>query len=87
MSNTGSSEENVKSPSTYGNDAYQKYRKKEKKKKKKPDLEKKGLNSYSKYAVGGESKEVPASAGLDENDNFIHRRKQNKPKQKKNIKK
>jgi hypothetical protein len=86
MSNTGSSEENVKSPSTYGNDAYQKYRKKEKKKKK-PDLEKKGLNSYSKYAVGGESKEVPASTGLDENDNFIHRREQNQPKQKKSIKK
>jgi hypothetical protein len=35
--------------------------------------------SYSKYAVGGESKEVPASA-LDENDNFIHRREQNQPK-------
>lgn len=37
---------------------------------------------YSKYAAGGESKEVPASA-LDENDNFIHRREQNQPKQKK----
>jgi hypothetical protein len=36
--------------------------------KKKADPEKEGLNNYSKYAVGGESKEVPASAGLDEND-------------------
>lgn len=42
--------------------------------------------SYSKYAVGGESKEVPASA-LDENDNFIHRREQNQPKQMKGRKK
>jgi len=79
MSNTEASEDNVKSPSTYGNEGYQEYRKKEKKKNK-TDLEKEGLNtviSYSKYAVGGESKEVPASAGLDENDNFIHRREQN----------
>jgi len=48
--------------------------------KRKTDPEKEGLNtviSYSKYAVGGESKEVPASTGLDENDNFIHRREQN----------
>jgi hypothetical protein len=90
MSNTEASEENVKSPSTYGNDGYQEYRKKEKKKKNKTDPEKEGLNtviSYSKYAVGGESKEVPASAGLDENDNFIHRREQNQPKQKKSRKK
>ena len=65
MSNRAS-EENTKSPSTYGNDGYQEYRKKEKMKKK-TDPEK-GLTSYSKqYAVGGESKEVPASA-LDEND-------------------
>lgn len=49
--------------------------------KKKANPEKEGLNSYSKYAVGGESKEVPASA-LDENDNFIHRREQNQQKQK-----
>jgi hypothetical protein len=55
--------------------------------KKKADPEKEGLNNYSKYAVGGESKEVPSSAGLDENDNFIHRREQNQPKQKKSIKK
>ena len=54
--------------------------------KKKADPEKDCLNNYSKYAVGGESKEVPAS-GLDENDNFIHRREQNQPKQKKSIKK
>ena len=32
-------------------------------------------------------KEVPASAGLDKNDNYIHRRKQNQPKQKKSRKK
>ena len=55
--------------------------------KKKADPEKEGLNNYSKYAVGGESKEVPAPTGLDENDNFIHRREQNQPKQKKSIKK
>jgi hypothetical protein len=51
--------------------------------------EKEGLNtviSYSKYAVGGESKEVPAST-LDENDNFVHRREQNQPKQLKSRKK
>ena len=83
MSN-GASEGNTKSPSTYGNDGYQEYRKKEKMKKK-TDPEK-GLTSYSKYAVGGESKEVPASA-LDENDNFIHRRQQNQPKQTKSRKK
>lgn len=34
MSNTEASEDNVKSPSTYGNDGYQEYRKKEKKKNK-----------------------------------------------------
>jgi hypothetical protein len=130
MSNTEASEENVKSPSTYGNKGYEEYRRKEKKKKKeippfttehhmknvnenagldendnyigrrmqdqeyrkkekkknKTDPEKEGLNpviSYSKYAVGGESKEVPASAGLDENDNYVARREQNQPKQKK----
>ncbi len=42
--------------------------------KKKADPEKEGISNYSKYAVGGESKEVPASAGLDENDNFTRRR-------------
>jgi hypothetical protein len=88
MSNTEASEENVKSPSTYGNECYQEYRKREKRKNK-TDPEKEGLNtviSYSKYAVGGESKEVPAT-GLDENDNYIHRRQQNQPKQKKGRKK
>ena len=55
--------------------------------KKKADPEKEHVSSYSKYAVGGESKEVPASSGLDENDNFIPRREQNQPKQKKRIKK
>jgi len=88
MSNTEASEDNVKSPSTYGNEGYQEYRKKEKKKNK-TDLEKEGLNtdiSYSKYAVDGESKEVPAT-GLDENDNYIHRRQQNQPKQEKSRKK
>ena len=34
MSNIEASEDNVKSPSTYGNDAYQEYRMKEKKKNK-----------------------------------------------------
>ena len=88
MSNTESSEDNVKSPSTYGNEGYQEYRKKEKKKNK-TGLEKEDLNtgiSYSKYAVGGESKEVPAT-GLDEKDNYIHRRQQNQLKQKKSRKK
>jgi hypothetical protein len=38
-------------------------------------------DSYSKYTVGGESKEVPAP-GLDKNDNFVHRREQNAPERK-----
>ncbi|MGV8106856.1 MAG: hypothetical protein ACP5OH_03690 [Nitrososphaerota archaeon] len=77
MSNTEASEENIKSPSTYGEKGYREYRKKEKIKKKKDPEE--GLNrvtNYSKYAVGGESKEVPASAGSE----------QNQPKQKKSTK-
>ena len=84
MSNTKASEDNVESPSTYGNEAYQRYRKKEKKK----DIaysDKEGHNSdisYSKYVVG-EAKEVPASPGLGKNDNFIHKKQQNKPKEKK----
>jgi len=53
--------------------------------KKKADPEKERLNC-SKYAIGGESKEVPAPAGLDENDNYIHRRERNQPKQKKSEK-
>ncbi|MDW3679417.1 MAG: hypothetical protein QOA14_07595 [Nitrososphaeraceae archaeon] len=88
MNNTEASEENVKSPSTYGNKGYEEYRKREKRKNK-TDPDKESLNtgiSYTKYAVGGESKEVPA-AGLDENDNYIHRRQQNQTKQKKSIKK
>ncbi len=88
MSNTEASDDNVKSPSTYGNVGYQEYRKREKRKSK-THPEKESLNtgiSYSKYAVGGESKEVPAT-GLDENDNYIHRRQQNQPKQKKSTKK
>ncbi|MFZ0656540.1 MAG: hypothetical protein WAM19_07845 [Nitrososphaeraceae archaeon] len=88
MSNTEASDDNVKSPSTYGNVGYQEYRKREKRKNK-TDPEKESLNtgiSYSKYVVGGESKEVPAT-GLDENDNYIHRRQQNQPKQKKSTKK
>ena len=51
--------------------------------KKKANTEKEHPSSYNKYAVGGESKEVPAQAGLDENDNYIHRREQNQTKQKK----
>jgi hypothetical protein len=88
MSNTEATEENVKSPSTYGKEGYQEYRKREKRKNK-TDPDKESLNtgiSYTKYAVGGESKEVPAT-GLDENDNYIHRRQQNQPKQKKSTKK
>lgn len=46
MSNSDASEENVKSPSTYGNDGYQEYRKKEKKKNK-TDPEKKALTRLS----------------------------------------
>jgi hypothetical protein len=55
--------------------------------KKKANPAKEGVNTFSKYAVGGESKEVPASSALDENNNFIHRREQNQPKQKKGSKK
>ena len=47
--------------------------------KKKADPEKERVSSYSKFAVGGESKEVPASPGLEENDNIIHRREENEP--------
>ncbi|HEU4468482.1 MAG TPA: hypothetical protein VFR61_05560 [Nitrososphaeraceae archaeon] len=47
--------------------------------KKKANPEKEHVSSYSKFAVGGESKDVPASRGLDENDNFIHRREENQP--------
>jgi hypothetical protein len=43
MSNIEASEENVKSPSTYGNDAYQEFRKKEKKKDKTDSQEAKTL--------------------------------------------
>lgn len=46
--------------------------------KKKANPEKENLDMVidsSKYAVGGESKEVPAS--VDENKNFIHRGEQN----------
>ena len=56
--------------------------------KKKANPEKENLDMVidsSKYAVGGESKDVPAS--VDENENFIHRGEQNLSKQKKNIKK
>ena len=46
--------------------------------KKKADPEKKRLNNYTKYAVGGESKEVPAPTGLEENRNLKERREQSK---------
>ena len=85
MSNTGASEENIKSPSTYGNEAYQHYRKKEKKKNKTESLN--SDIAYGKYAVGSESMEVPASPAPDENDNFVHRGQHNKPKQKNTRKK
>ena len=48
--------------------------------KKKAEAKKEHPGTYNKYAVGGESKEVPAQAGLDDNDNYIHRRKHNQPK-------
>ena len=51
--------------------------------KKKTITEKEHPNSYNKYAVGGESKEVPAETGLEENHDSIHSREQNQPKQKK----
>jgi hypothetical protein len=84
MSNTEASEQNVKSPSTYGNEAYERYRKKEKKKNKTNPGEEgfKTAIGYTKYAVGGESKEVPATRGLVEKDNFIHTGQQNQPKRK-----
>lgn len=37
---------------------------------------------YTKYAVGGESKEVPASTGLDENGSFSPKTEQNQSKRK-----
>jgi hypothetical protein len=52
--------------------------------KKKADPEKESLYtviSYSKYAVGGESKVL--ASPLDENDNYIHRRQLNQPIQRK----
>ena len=77
MSNTEVSEENVKSPSTYGNDGYQEYRKKEKMKKK----------EIPPFTTEHHMKNVNENAGLDENDNYIHRRQQKQPKQKKSRKK
>lgn len=76
MSNTEASEDNIKSPSTYGNDGYREYRKKEKMKKKEVPV------STAEHQI----KNVNENAGLDENDNFIHRREQNQPKQRKSIK-
>jgi hypothetical protein len=71
------------------NDGHQEYRKKHKEKNgtdsKKEDLD--TATNYNKYTIGGEPKVVPASAGLDENDNYIHRREQNQPTQKKIKKK
>ena len=77
MSNTEASEENVKSPSTYGNKGYEEYRKKEKKKRK----------EIPPFTSEHHMKKVNENAGLDENDNYIARREQNQPKQKKSIKK
>lgn len=37
---------------------------------------------YTKYAVGGESKEVPASTALDENDSFFSKIEQNQSERK-----
>ena len=77
MSNTEASEENVKSPSTYGNKGYEEYRKKEKKEKK----------EIPPFTTEDHIKNVNENAGLDENDNYIHRREQNQPTQKKIKKK
>jgi hypothetical protein len=49
--------------------------------KNKASPKRKGLNpntDYTKYAVGGESKEVPAPTGLEENRNLKERREQSK---------
>ena len=73
MSNTEASEENVKSPSTYGNKGYEEYRKKEKKKRK----------EIPPFTSEHHMKKVNENAGLDENDNYIARREQNQPRQKK----
>ncbi|MFL6419375.1 MAG: hypothetical protein ACJ71P_08185 [Nitrososphaeraceae archaeon] len=45
MSNTNASEENVESPSTYGNEAYKQHRKKEKKKQHKQKQEERSSES------------------------------------------
>ena len=37
---------------------------------------------YTKYAVGGESKEVPASTALDENGSFFSKTEQNQSERK-----
>ena len=87
MNNTKSSEKNVKSPSTYDNEAYQRYTKKERKKMAN-DPEKENLGhdiAYTKYAVGGESKEVPASPELKGSNSF--QRQEDEAKGKKNRKK
>lgn len=49
--------------------------------KNKANTEKEGVNTdtdYTKYAVGGESKEVPASTGLEENRKLKKENNQNK---------
>ena len=49
--------------------------------KNKANAKKVGLDTdtdYTKYAVGGESKEVPAPTGLEENSNLKERREQSK---------
>ena len=79
MSNSNASEDNVESPSTYGDKGYKDYRKRERRKNI-ADPEKENLDmviASSKYAVGGESTEVPASTSKS-NDNII-RRKEEKP--------
>jgi len=77
MSNTEASEDNIKTPSTYGNDGYQEYRKKEKKKKK----------EIPPFTTEPPMKNVNENAGLDENDNYIHRRAQDQDFRKKEKKK
>ena len=77
MSNIEASEENVKSPSTYGNKGYEEYRKKGKKEKK----------EIPPFTSEHHMKNVNENAGLDENDNYIARRMQDQEYRKNEKKK
>ena len=73
MSNSDASEENVKSPSTNGNDGYEEYRKKEEMKQK----------AIPPITIEHHMKNVNENAEIDENDNYIHRRMQDQEYRKK----